>query len=194
MTNEDITPNSLPQDGGEGTVRVNPGDASPVSPTGEQAGAMTLEELNQTLGKNFTDKATALKALKDTFSYVGKKAEPDDELLRAKGFMTKQEFETELFLRDNPQHAANKKILESIAKADGISLAEAAKSPDYTKLFESASEYEKVQSLKTVLNPNPRLQQAQERTATVAELKEAGRGSDAQIEAAKVLIEAFDLK
>lgn len=193
MDNDNITPDSLPL-GGEGTVGVTSGEASPVAPTGEQADGMTLAELNQTLGKNFSDKASALKALKDTFSYVGKKTEPDDELLRAKGYMTKQDFEAEIFLRDNPQHAANKKILESIAKAEGVSLVDAAKTPEYSKLFESASEYEKTQSLKTVLNPNPRLQQAQERTSTVQELKQNGRNSEAEFEAARSLIDAFDLK
>jgi len=194
MENDNITPDSLPNLGGEGTVGVTSGDGSPVAPTGETADGMTLTELNQTLGKNFTDKASALKALKDTFSYVGKKTEPDEELLRAKGYMTKQDFEAEIFLRDNPQHLANKKILESIAKSEGVTLVEAAKTPEYSKLFESASEYEKAQSLKTVLNPNPRLQQAQERTTTVQELKQNGRNSDAEIEAARSLIDAFGLK
>ena len=107
--------------------------------------------------------------------------------------MTKAEFENEWFFRDNPNHSANKKILESIAKADGVSLAKAAEMPEYQKLFEGAQEYEKVQSLKTVLNPNPRLQQAVEKTQSVAELSKSGRREDAGVEAARAVIEAYGL-
>jgi hypothetical protein len=195
MPDEDITPDSLPNLGGEGTVGVNSEDhsGSSVQPTEGQAEAMTLAELNQSLGKNFTSKDAAIKALKDTFSYVGKKTEPDDALLKAKGYMTKDEFENELFFRDNPSHTSNKKILESIAKADGITLAKAAETPEYKKLFEGALEYEKVQSLKTVLNPNPRLQQAVEKSQTVADLSKQGRRDDAGVEAARAVIEAYGL-
>jgi len=197
MENEDNTLDTLPTDvDGDKNVGVDSGDGSSpvVQPAGRPATeAMTLEELNAHLGRNFTNKEAALKALKDTFSYVGKKTEPSEDLLKAKGYMTKDEFENELFFRDNPNHKANQKILESIAKADGVSLAKAAETPEYKKLFEDSSEYEKVQSLKTVLNPNPRLQQAVEKTQSVAELTKQGRKDDAGIEAARAVIEAYGL-
>lgn len=40
-----------------------------------QPDALTLDEINSTLGRNYADKPTALKALKETFSFVGKKAD-----------------------------------------------------------------------------------------------------------------------
>lgn len=62
----------------------NPSDTVPgvndvVTPVGDenvlQPDALTLEEINSTLGRNYADKPTALKALKETFSFVGKKAD-----------------------------------------------------------------------------------------------------------------------
>lgn len=49
-----------------------------VTPVGDEnvgtSDALTLEEINSTLGRNYADKPTALKALQETFSFVGKKA------------------------------------------------------------------------------------------------------------------------
>jgi hypothetical protein len=188
MNPENITPGTLPEQGGEGAVIGNQG--APAVPSD----SMSLSEINSHLGKNFADKETALKALKDTFSYVGRKTEPDDELIKAKGYLTRAELENELFFRDNPGHAANKEILSAIASAKGTTLAEAAKTESYKKLFEGASEFEKTQSLKSVLSPSPRLQQAIERGKSVVELKQQGRNSDAQTEAARTVIEAFGLE
>ena len=41
---------------------------------------LTLEEINATLGRNYSDKPTALKALKETASYVGKLGKEVTEL------------------------------------------------------------------------------------------------------------------
>jgi len=188
MNPENITPDTLPYEGGEGAVIDNQGTQAAPSDY------MTLTEINSHLGKNFADKDTALKALKDTFSYVGKKVEPDEALIKAQGYMTRAELENELFFRDNPGHAGNKDILSAIAESKKISYAEAAKTESYKKLFDGATEFEKNQSLKSVLSPSPRIQQAIERGKSVIELKQQGRNSDAQREAAKTVIEALGLE
>ena len=185
---ENITPDTLPTNvGGEGTV------ADVTSPTESGADNLSLKELNSILGKNFTDKASAQKAIKDTFNYVGKKSEINEEELKAKGFVSRTEFEKELFYRDNPDHTKNQEILESLAKAKGISLREAAQSDSYKKLFDGATNYEKSQSLKSVLESNPRLASAMSRTTNVQELKSQGRNDEARAEAARAIVEAYGL-
>lgn len=192
MPDENITPDSLPQEGqpsGDGQGAVVDKQPAPVP-----SDSLSLAEMNAFLGKNFTDIETAKKAIKDTFNYVGKKAEPDEDLLKAKGYLTKEQLDNELFFRDNPDHASNKSILEALAKANNVSIQEAAKMDSYKKLFEGAQEFEKSKSLKSVLNPSPRLQQAIDKGKTVAELKSQGRNSDAATEAARSVIEAFGLE
>jgi len=185
---ENITPDTLPTEvGGQGAV------ADVKVPTEGSADSLSLKELNSILGKNFSDKDTALKAVKDTFNYVGKKSEINEQELAAKGFVSKSEFEKELFYRDNPEHAKNQEILESLAKAKGVSLREAAQSDSYKKLFEGATNYEKSQSLKSVLESNPRLASAMSRTTNIRELKAQGRNDEARSEAAKAIVEAFGL-
>ncbi len=61
----------------------SPSNASPGETHVDSSGAsenvnpvtLTLAELNARLGRNYTDKDSALKGLSDTFSFVGKKVE-----------------------------------------------------------------------------------------------------------------------
>src|SRR5438105_10215182 len=48
---------------------VTPGDGSGAD--SQNVESLTLDELNQVLGKNFPSKEAALKSVKDTYSYVG---------------------------------------------------------------------------------------------------------------------------
>jgi hypothetical protein len=185
---ENITPEALPvETGGQGAV------ADVSVPTEGGADSLSLKELNTMLGKNFSDKDTALKAVKETFSYVGKKTEINEDDLKAKGFVSRTEFEKELFYRDNPDHVKNQDVLEALAKSKGVSLREASQTESYKKLFEGATNYEKSQSLKSVLESNPRLVSAMSRTSNIQELKSQGRTDDARAEAARAIIEAYGL-
>ena len=63
MDNQDnLTDSTLP---GATHVEASGGQAA-------VADTLSLAELNTLLGKDFKDKATALKAVKDTFSYIGR--------------------------------------------------------------------------------------------------------------------------
>lgn len=191
MENENITPETLPETGSpesdsQGAVgSEGSGDA--------KVGAMTLTELNSLLGKNFSDKETALKSIKDTFSYVGKKTDTVKEDLSKSGYMTKEQFENELFFRDNPEHSKNKDVLEALAKAKGVTLREASQNESYKQLHENSANFEKGQSLKSTLEPNPRLASAVGRGQKVAESMKSGQKDIARTEAAKAVIEAFGL-
>jgi len=189
MEDENITPETLP----ETETGSDSQGAVGSEGSGTKVEAMTLEELNSVLGKKFSDKETALKSIKDTFSYVGKKTETVKEDLSKSGYMTKEQFENELFFRDNPEHSNNKDILEAIAKAKNITLKEASQNESYKKLSENAANFEKGQSLKSTLEPNPRLASAMGRGQKVSEFMKSGQKDTARSEAAKSVIEAYGL-
>lgn len=197
MDPENITPESLPQEGGDGAVDevvTAPAEAptAPEDTTGTEG--FSLDELNAVLGKNFETKDAALKSIKDTQSFVGKKSEDVEKELKDKGYLSREDLENELFFRDNPDHADNKALLEALAAKEGTTLKAASESDAYKGIYEKAANYEKSESKKSVLNPSPRLKQAVERTANVQELQQAGNLEGAQSEAAKAVMEAFDIE
>lgn len=207
MENENITDQTLPnsedqvQNGLDEIQREMDGEAAVdeskvETPSSEAAtlAELSLDEINSTLGKNFSSKDEALKSIKDTFNYVGKKAEDVSKNLKNEGYMTKEEFENALFYRDNPEHAGNQEVLDSIAKAKGIPLAEAAKTESYKKLFEGATNFEKSQSRKSVAETNPRLANVENSRNKVQELVRAGSKEQAGQEAARTVIEALGLE
>lgn len=199
MSEQDITDQPLPTSapvaplGGEAAVAVKP-DAQPQKADAPVAAALTLEELSKTLGKEFPTKEAALKSIQDTYSYIGKKTEMNDDELKAKGYMTRSDFENEMFFKDNPTHASNKEVLEAIAKSRNITIKEAAALDSYKSLYEKAVGFDKAESLKSVVESNPRLASAQTRAKTVADLVKSGSKEAASIEAAKAVREAFDIK
>lgn len=84
------------------STEVNTQESVPEAPLesateGESAdeGQNLLDRLNETLGKEFKDEETALKSVKDTFSYVGKQ---DDLLNTVKGVMKETGMEESTFI------------------------------------------------------------------------------------------------
>lgn len=161
MTKEDLTSDALPEEdtasadsaGGEEAV----GNVTPDSEVRQDADSLSLQELNEHLGKEFPNRETALKALKDTFSYVGKKVETTSPQLDPSNMVTKEEFETAMFYKDNPAHAENRDLLDALAAKHGVSHSEAVELDAYKNVFEKVQGYEKSQSAKSVLESNPRL-------------------------------------
>jgi hypothetical protein len=127
--------------------------------------AITLADLNAQLGGNFKDTATALKALKDTKDFVGKRkediaAEVKASLIPAnppevasKGDV--QELNNRLFLAENPQY----KDMVDTLKAIDPNLANAVKAPGIQSLIEKAQKADEVASNKSVVASNSRLSQ-----------------------------------
>lgn len=120
------------------------------------APALSLAEINQTLGKDFKDTATALKALKDTQSYVGQKiaaaAPAPDSALESKV----SSLESQVFYASNPQYRGH----ESIINAMGTNPAEVVGGDAFKTYFEKAKVADEVQNSKSVVSSNARLSQA----------------------------------
>ena len=153
---------------------------APVSPQGTVASdALTLSELNEHLGKTFPNKDAALKAFKDTFSYVGKKKEDIEKEVRA-GIQNDSRIDTlakelaiernERFYDRNPQYAdpSIRKIIESTGKSPQ----EVVNSEEFKSVFTKVAEYDKSQKLRTVLESNPRLASSKDALTKALEIQE----------------------
>lgn len=128
--------------------------------------AITLADLNAQLGGTFKDTATALKALKDTKDFVGKRKEDIAAEVRASLIPAKdsdvasksdvQDLKNQLFLSENPQLKEHADMLKAI----NPNLAEAVKAPGLQPLLEKAQKADEVANNKSVVASNSRLSQA----------------------------------
>lgn len=157
-TSDNPTPGTLP-----GGAQLTPavGDNGAVEQT-----ALSLAELNQFLGKEFTDKESALKAIKDTFGFVGKRKEDIEKEVRASlagstpapspapsSDSKVQSLEEEVFYLKNPQF----KGYEAIIKKMGSNPAEVVESTEFKTIFEKGAIADEVARTKSVAPSNSRL-------------------------------------
>ncbi len=135
--------------------------ATHVDAGGEQsavAETLSLAEINSTLGKDFKDKATALKSLRDTQSYVGKKidavspAPAVDNSLKSEVDSLKEQ----VFYASHPELKGH----ESIIKAMGSNPAEVVEGEAFKTYFEKAKVADEVANQKSVVSSNSRLSQS----------------------------------
>ncbi len=180
---ENITPDALP-----GDAQLTPPDATgtvekPIEPAPSDPNQMTLSELNAFLGKNFKNKDDALRSVKETFSYVGKKKEDieRDVLARIsqddKTNAIAKEVENmrkDMFYKDNPQFVPYRNVIEKV----GGNPAEVVASEGFKDLFAKAQGFDESQKLKTVLESNPRLASTKDAFSKAKELQKQGAPTD----------------
>lgn len=194
MSQEDTTPTTQP-----GASQLNAADGKgAVDPVTPPQNGLTLDELNTFLGKSFKDKDTALKSLKDTYSYVGnqttealarKLGKPEDEVLSAlktvmdtKGapdVMTRAQFQEEQFFDKNASLTDYRSQLAAIKNSDPATKAmtwqDFVKSPVAASLVEKVTGYDEIQRNKSVLESNPRLGAATDKIGKAAQATEEAR-------------------
>lgn len=140
-----------------------------------------LQRINKELGKNFKSLDTALKSWKDTTSYVGKKKEDivKEETKKPNGdFISREEFLTEIFYRDNAELAEHRDLIDSVAKAKGITPREAVLDDSLKGTLEKVKGYDQVNKSKSVLKSNPRLASASDKMKKASEMKYDPRKRD----------------
>lgn len=198
MNEEDITFDSLSGDAQltSSDESKTVGSESPSSPSEE---AMTLAEINESLGKNFGDKASALKAFKDTFSYVGKKKEDIEREVLAKvstdtrtDALAKEleEMRKERFFDKNPDLAPYRAVYEKI----GGSPDEFFNSDAIKPMIEKARGFDQSQKLRTVLESNPRIASSKDNLSKAREMLTQPGASKTEIEslAVKAVLDIYD--
>lgn len=196
MANEDITPESLPEEtpSTEEVVEETKGEEGAVEDEGTAApDAMTLEELNTLTGKSYPTKEAALKSIKDTFSYVGKKqATPapvaDDGRIEA----LEAKLEVADFYRENPQFDTPdaKQLIADM----GGSPAEVVEKASFKTAFEKMTAFDKTEESKSVLQTNPKLGQVTDKITKAKEAVNSGNTSQAGDLAVDAVLEAYPLK
>ena len=145
MENQDnLTPDTLP--GG-----------THVEPSGGQeavADTLSLAELNQYLGKDFKDKATALKAVKDTFSFVGKKQETTASATVSPELEAQvQSLKEEVFYSQHPEYSEYRSIIKKM----GGNPSEVVGTDEFKLLFEKVKVADDVQKKQSVVSSNSRV-------------------------------------
>lgn len=183
----------LSTSGGEPAV----GGQNPQEPV------IKLSELKNVLGKDFKDKESALKSLKDTQSYVGQvgQLKQDNEKYKSGGAAPDaageiaalnakiEAIQEDTFFDRNEQFRSIRPIVKTFAKANGKTLSETVELPDIKELVTKVSGFDKSQNMRTVLESNPRLASSQDKIAKAQTLA-GSRSRKALSEAADLAVQA----
>lgn len=156
------------------------------------AGTISLSEISALLGKQYKDKEGALKSIKDTFSYVGKKIEaamPQAPATDPSVAAQLKKMSDELFYSKNPQYDTPE-YREVISKI-GENPAEVVGTPTFKTIFEKTSGYDKIQKTKTVLESNPRIGQVRNKMTEAKEAAQKRDYANANTNAVAAVIEAY---
>jgi len=165
--------------------------------------SLSLEEINQTLGRNYADKATALKALQETASYVGKLGQEVSELKKkattpqtsedvmAQVAAMQNDLKQTKFYAENPDYN-NPEAKELIAKF-GTDPSEVIQDPVFQKAYGAVKTTAEIEKSKSVLHSNPRLGQVSDKISQAREALQQGNEHAASANATAAVIEAFEL-
>lgn len=203
-----------------------PGESGGTSTDGQENASQDVEQLSSILakatGRNFQSDEDAIKAVKDTFDYVGKvgKYKTQIEKLESKhggekglisfmensikeqqpaaatqqdlGFVSKEQYETDNFFSKNPLYAEHRTLIESVSKATGKSLTEALELPALKTVFDKVKGFDENQKSKSILHTNPRLGAAVDRMTSANDAMKKGNINAASSLATKAVMEAFE--
>lgn len=194
--NELINDEDLIGDASNDNVESSVSESSGSQPNQVQVEALSLDELNKYLGKNYPNKESALKSLKDTFSYVGKKKESVvKEAFDENKFISREQYEEDMFFSRNPEYTTPemKEIIKSMAKADGIRPSDVVEKDSFKKVFGAVKGYSESQNLKSVLETNPRIAQTKSLMKEAQEARMAGNKPLAEQLAVKAVMDAYEM-
>lgn len=152
---------------------------------------LTLSEINALLGKDFKDKATALKSVKDTYSYVGKKKEDiAKEMAGSNENVTKElsEIKANMFFKDNPDLAPYRAAISKM----GSNPEEVVNTPEFKLIFDKAIGNDKDQKLKSVLVSNPRLASSKDNLTKAREAANSGNTEERDRLAVRAVLDTLE--
>lgn len=137
-----------------------------------QAGdTLSLAEINSITGKQFKDKDTALKSLKDMSSQAGKAADLEGRNKDLKDLQAKVEkMEADKFFDANAEYGANRTLIEALAKANGQTF-DGVIATDAYKDAKRAAPKEK----RTVMDSTRRTQSSESRDKDFEEARKSGK-------------------
>lgn len=176
----------------------NPVASVPETPVSEgsthvEGTALTLDQLNSELGTRYQTVEAAVKGLKETKSYVGKVGQVrETQEVDPSKFITKEQYETDVFYASNKNLEPYKEIINARAKELGIRPAEAIANDSALKTtLEKLSGYDETQNAKSVLMTNPRLGQVTDHLTKANEAAKSGDYRTAESAATKAVMETM---
>lgn len=188
--NEDYNnPNPL-----SGDVNVPSADGA-----GSESEVASIKDvLSRALGKEFPTDEAALKAVKDTFSYVGKRKEQIAAELKTEPsvdtskYISREEFEELNFFKDHPEIAPYKTLVKALRKETGKSYDDVIRSDEVKGILGKVNAYDEFEKSKSVLSSNPRLGQVTDKMAQAREALTSAPEKAAEIVTSAV-IDAYDM-
>lgn len=179
----------MPEDNPVATVP----EGSPASEgsTHVEGTALTLDQLNSKLGTRYQTVDAALEGLKETKNYVGKVGQtPKQTEVDPNQFVSKEQYEQDMFYAQNPDLTPYKEIINARAKELGIRPAEAVSNDGALKgTLEKLRGYDQTESAKSVLMSNPRLGQVTDHLQVAQEASQKGDHLTAESAATKAVLE-----
>lgn len=176
----------------------NPVVSVPATPVAEgnahvEGTALTLDQLNTELGTRYLTPEAAIKGLKETKNYVGKVGQVrETQEVDPSQYITKDQYEQDLFYASKPNLAPYKEIINARAKELGIRPADAIANDSALKTtLEKLSGYDETQNAKSVLMTNPRLGQVTDHLTKANEAVSKGDYRTAESAATRAVMETF---
>lgn len=163
---------------------------------GNSSETLTLSEINALTGRNYKDKDTALKAVKETYSMVGKAGKIEKEYkLMSEQLQEKEsalgeikQIKEQLFYSENPQYKPYKETISAM----GGNPSEVVEKEAFKKIFADLSEFEKTKNAKSVLESNPRIGQARTKLDEARDMANKGQYSSANEAAVSAVLAAYE--
>ena len=175
-------------------------------------------KLNQALGKSFPSEESALKAVKDTFDYVGKAGKSQKAIkavMEAKGvseeeavsfitdsvkeekgnFVSKEEFNQNAFYSEHPEYKDYKRIVETWRRANPTETREIiVASDDFKEQFDKIKSHDEAEKQKSVLHSNPRLGAVKDKLSQAKESYNKGNFKKAGDTAVDAVLDQYPQK
>lgn len=193
MDNEYITPEVLVGEDMNPEFAPSATEVTVSAVSQNTADTLTLAELNQALGKNYKDKDSAIKSFKDTFSYVGKKIEDIAPKIDPNQFISREQYETDMFYSRNSEYSQPevREVIDAMAKAKGVSPKDVVTSDSFKAVFSKVKGYDESQSLKSVLETNPRLASTRDAFSQAHEAYKGGNKDTAESLITRAVLESL---
>lgn len=170
-----------------------PAEANVTNVSASQPESLSLGELNEILGKNFKDKATALSSIREINSYTGKRKEDFfqewSQAHNTDGISKEiRQLKENMFYKDHPELAEHRALIARL----GDNPEDVMNMPEFKAIHEQASGYKKSQDLKTVLTSNPRLQESKDSLSKARDAAMAGNADERDALAARAVLATLE--
>lgn len=212
----------MQEDNNSETITEEQGSGSPDGQETASDVASVSEVLGGVLGKKFETDESALKAVKDTFAYVGKAGKYQkavEAVMTAKGlsedgavkfiqglgqpdsatpidtskFVSRDEFDAANFYKDNPDLAPYKDLIENTSKGSGKSRSEVIQGEAFKTIYDKAKAHDAAEKSKSVIHSNERLGAVANKITSAREKASKGDIDGAKNDAVSAVIDAYSI-